>query len=102
MMPGPYIDAFGDNPVKSFYPDFMQWVQNKDVGPQAWASGYGELAPDMYAAGIKKNTPEEEMMMRLIFAALGGAGPRGRYDEKSGYKTAKTDPLKRAQEIMNQ
>ena len=97
-MPGPYIDSFGDNDFKKYYRKFMDWQGGKQ-GPNAWASGYGELAPDWSQF---KDKPEEQMIMQLIFAALGGAGPRGRYDEKAGTKTAKFDPLKRSQDIIGQ
>jgi hypothetical protein len=97
MMPNPYIDSFGDNPVKTYYRDLQNWIE-KDSGD--WQRGYGELAPS-FPADIK-GKPEEQMMMQIILAALAGAGPRGRYEEKYGKKIVGVDPLERANALIGQ
>ena len=100
-MAGPYIDtAYGNRhptPIRNYYPQLMDWVQNQG-GPSSWGDNQsgkiGIHPPNMYDAGIGQGSEEEDMILKLIYAALGTPGQQSFYEAnrvKRGTKRVAAD-----------
>ena len=86
-MPGPFIDtSYGNTqqtPMRQYYPQLMEWVKSEKGGPSSWGdTQVGTHPPNMYDAGIGISSPEEEMILKLIYAALGTPGQQSLYENK--------------------
>ena len=95
-MPNPTIaTSYGNTEqtnMRKYYPQLMEWVQRQENGPSSWGVAQeGIHPPNMYDAGIGQGSEEEDMILKLIYAALGTKGQQGQYEhdrEKRGRKQA--------------
>ena len=93
-MPGPFIDtSYGDTKqtnMRKYYPQLMEWVQSQKGGPSSWGVAQeGTHPPNMYDAGIGQGSEEEDMILKLIYAALGTPGQQSSYEHDRKKKGTK-------------
>lgn len=91
-MPDPRIaTSYGNRaqtPMREYYPQIMQWVQSG--APATWGEGLDQkLPPNMYDMGIVPSSPEEDMILKLLYAALGTKEQQDLFEHKRPKKPTK-------------